>query len=306
MEASRMLGSSNRLTFLFVGTVILSKSALEKFIEIGRVPVGVVTKESSPFNADYAALAPVCEKHDIPCRFTKDINCTDSVQWIKDKKPDVIFCFGWSSLIKKPVLDIPPLGIVGFHPAALPQNRGRHPLVWALALGLNQTASTFFFMDEGADTGDILSQKNVAIDYEDTAKTLYDKITDTALRQIQEFVPQLEQGNFQRQPQDHAQANIWRKRGKKDGKIDFRLSSRNIYNLVRALTKPYVGSHLEYHGQEIKIWKAEEHEYSVSNIEPGKVVFAERDSIVVKCGDKSIRLIEHELEQLPRVGEYIL
>ncbi len=161
-------------------------------------------------------------------------------------------------------------------------------------------------MDEGADTGDILSQRLVSIDYEDNAATLYDKITSTALNQIQEFIPQLSQGNFQRTPQNHTQANIWRKREKQDGKIDFRMSSRNVYNLVRALTRPYVGAHLEYNDQEVKVWKVEEHDYSQPNCEPGKVISAERDNLVVKCGDKSIRLIEHEFEQLPCAGDYIL
>ena len=62
------------------------------------------------------------------------------------------------------ILDLAPLGIIGFHPAALPRNRGRHPIVWALVLGLEETASTFFFMDKGADTGDILSQEKIKTD----------------------------------------------------------------------------------------------------------------------------------------------
>jgi len=59
----------------------------------------------------------------------------------------------------KESLDLPHLGVIDFHPAALPANRGRHPIIWALVLGLQETASTFFFMDEGADSGDIISQE---------------------------------------------------------------------------------------------------------------------------------------------------
>ena len=82
-------------------------------------------------------------------------------------KPDIIFCFGWSSLIKSEVLNLTKLGVVGYHPAMLPNNRGRHPLIWAKILGLTQTGSTYFFMDEGADTGDILDQSSfeISIDY---------------------------------------------------------------------------------------------------------------------------------------------
>jgi len=137
-----------------------------------------------------------------------------------------------------------PLGVVGFHPAALPANRGRHPLIWSLALGLEQTASTFFFMDAGADSGDILLRRALAIDPTDDARTLYDKVCACALEQITQFVSQLANGSFAREPQAHAQANIWRKRGMADGKIDWRMSAVSVHNLVRALAKPYVGAHL--------------------------------------------------------------
>ena len=257
---------------IFIGTVQFSRLALEKLIEIGAAPLGVITKESSSFNADYASLAPVCARHGISRRFAADINSPDIVRWIRNKNPDVIFCFGWSSLIKNGILNIPEMGVIGFHPAALPENRGRHPLIWALALGLTKTASTFFFMDEGADSGDILSQMPISIAYDDNALTLYEKISQTRLGQLEEFVPLLKEGTFFIQPQDHSRANTWRKRGKADGMIDFRMSSRSVYNLVRALTRPYIGVHVEYKGHEIKIWKATEHDCANPNIEPGKVI----------------------------------
>ena len=130
----------------------------------------------------------------------------------------LIFC-GWSRLIRKNLLDLPPLGVIGF--ILLPaDNRGRHPIIWALVLGLQGTASTFFFMDEGADSGDIISQEFLKITDNDDAGILYEKITQTALKQLREFVPRLAQGNGQRMLQDTTRANVWRKRGKPDGCID--------------------------------------------------------------------------------------
>ena len=101
--------------------------------------------------------------------------------------PDVIFCFGWSRLIKKTLLNIAPLGVIGFHPALLPANRGRHPLIWSLILGLKESGSTFFFMDEGADSGDILSQLNVSISEMDDAGTLYVNVQSSAVDDIDTF-----------------------------------------------------------------------------------------------------------------------
>jgi len=295
------------MNILFIGTVQFSKNALQKLIEIGAAPVGVITKKAAPFNADFAELSPICEYYNIPCRFVKDIHDSETIQWIKDKHPDFIFCFGWSSLLKKPVLNIPKTAVIGFHPAALPYNRGRHPIVWALAIGLTETASTFFFMDEGADSGDILSQEPVSIDYLDDAGSLYEKITKTALAQIQEFLPKLIEGSYVRLPQDHGKANVWRKRGKADGIIDFRMNSRSIYNHVRALSRPYVGAHVNYKGQEIKVWKVKEcGGGGMSNIEPGKVLMSNAEEMVIKCGDTAIILIDHEFKSIPKVGEYIL
>ena len=82
------------------------------------------------------------------------------------------------------------MGVLGFHPSELPKNRGRHPLIWALALGLKKSASTFFFMDEGIDSGEILSQKIFDILSNDDAQSLYDKMSNNALQQIEEFLPQ--------------------------------------------------------------------------------------------------------------------
>ena len=197
------------------------------------------------------------------------------------------------------------MGVLGYHPAKLPQNRGRHPLIWSLALGLKQSASTFFFMDKGADSGDILSQKDFDILYTDDAQILYNKVIDIALIQIQEFVPQLENKTYQKIKQNHKIANKWRKRSKIDGEIDFRMSGEAIYNLVRALTKPYIGAHIEYKEKDIIVWKVKVVENSQDNIESGKVLDSCGNTILVKTDDGAIKILEHEFKNLPIVGEYL-
>lgn len=293
------------MRILFIGSVTFSARALVTLIGEGVHPVGVVTKAYSSFNTDFHDLAPICQEHGVPFHHVEDVNSPSSLAWIADKRPDIIFCFGWSNLIKRRLLDLPPHGVVGFHPAALPQNRGRHPIVWALALGLTRTASTFFFMDEGADSGDILSQVEIPISYADNAASLYEKITARAMLQIVEFLPLLAKGPHPRRPQDHALANVWRKRSAKDGLIDFRMSSRSVYNLVRALSEPYVGAHLEYNGQVVKIWEVREEAWAEANLEPGKVLRVEEGTVLVKCSDGAVRLCRHDFPQLPQEGEYL-
>lgn len=293
------------MKILFIGTVQFSYKALEKLIELKAEIVGVCTKDKSSFNSDFADLTPLCNKNNIPFNSVEDINSIENISWINSLEPDIIFCFGWSNLIKKELLTLTPMGVVGYHPTALPQNRGRHPLIWALALGLKRSASTFFFMEEGADNGDILSQKEFDILYEDDAKSLYNKVSILALNQIETFLPMLQNNNFQRIKQNHNIANIWRKRGKFDGKIDFRMTSNAIYNLVRALTRPYVGAHIEYKDKDVSIWKVEEIDFDKNNIEFGKILENDGKTITVKTYDKAIKIIEHDFKELPKVGDYL-
>jgi methionyl-tRNA formyltransferase len=193
-------------------------------------------------------------------------------------------------LLKRNFLSIPRLGVVGFHPAALPHNSGRHPEIWALVLGLTETGSTFFFMDEGADSGDILSQERIIISEDDDAGSLYRKMTHTALEQIDGFLPRLRNGTIDRRPQDLSLANSWRKRQRADGVIDWRMSAQNIHNLVRGLTKPCVGASFIYDGVEFKVWKTVCVIDAPANFEPGRVIQGGA-CLVVKCGEGAVGLI---------------
>lgn len=293
------------MRIVFIGTVEFSQRALERLLASKAEIVGVCTLQESKFNADHVDLSDVSEAHGVPWFYAEDINSAEALSWIQGKSPDVIFCFGWSKLLKQDLLRLAPLGVVGFHPAALPANRGRHPLIWALVLGLEKTASTFFFMDAGADSGDILSQREIIIDDEDDARSLYDKISNHALDQIEEFVPQLATGIFSRRMQDHGLANTWRKRGSADGKIDWRMSAQSIHNLVRGLAKPYVGAHFIVDGRAIKVWETAVVSCASKNIEPGKVLMHTGSRPVVKCGEDAICLLVTEPSFEPIVGSHL-
>lgn len=293
------------MRILFIGAVQFSADALRELIDMRANVVGVCTLSEPSGNADHVDLTPIAISAGISVRSTPDINSGEVLDWIRRKAPDVIFCFGWSRLLKTPLLNLSRLGVVGFHPAALPANRGRHPIIWALVLGLPQTASTFFFMDDGADSGDILSQVLVEIEPKDDAASLYERITKVALNQIREFVPRITCGNFQKIPQNHCVANVWRKRGVLDGRIDWRMAAESIYNLVRGLSRPYVGAHFEYKGQLIKVWRLEIAPDMPLNIEPGKICLSDRRGVLVKAGIGAVRLCEFSPEIQLCEGDYL-
>ena len=145
---------------IFIGCVDFSNAMLVSLLNYDAVNVvGIATRQASTINADFYSLAPVAESHGIPCFLAQGNDQNTMEKWIRKLSPDVIFCLGWSYLLNEAILEIPRLGVVGYHPAPLPRGRGRHPIIWSLALGLTKTASTFFIMDKGADSGDIIEQQ---------------------------------------------------------------------------------------------------------------------------------------------------
>lgn len=281
---------------ILIGCVKSSELFLEKLIEMEVDIVGVITKEKAGFNADYADLGHICKKRGIDYLYITNINGNESKEFIRNKKIDLLLCLGWSQILDKEILSIPRMGCIGFHPAELPHNKGRHPIIWALALGLEKTASTLFMIDEDVDSGNILSQEIIDITYEDDASTLYKKIMEKAVYQLENVINNISCNEIKSIAQDKLQGNIWRKRGKEDGRIDWRMSSSGIYNLVRALTKPYVGAHFCYKGNEYKVWKVKEiFLNSMDNIEPGKVICVKSGTdFIVKVQDNLIEVLDCE------------
>jgi methionyl-tRNA formyltransferase len=287
----------------FIGCVDISEAVFGKLMTMPEIALaGVVTRRASPANADFRSLEPLARKTGKPVFLVDSNDQQEIAKFLRELAPELIFCVGWSYLLKPEILAIPPRSVIGYHPTALPHNRGRHPLIWALALGLTETGSTFFLMDEGADSGPILSQRRLPIAPEDDAGSLYARMIATALAQLEELVPALVDGTARPVPQDHSQANVWRKRGREDGRIDWRMDAAAIRNLVRALTKPYVGAHCATSGKAVPVWKAEIGPPAPANLEPGRVIEVRGRDILVKCYAGSVRLTEHEFDPLPALG----
>tara|TARA_B100000945_G_scaffold319543_1_gene326989 strand:- start:1293 stop:2177 length:885 start_codon:yes stop_codon:yes gene_type:complete len=294
------------MKIILIGTVEFSKEMLKALLENDSKIQAVITSNNSEINSDYSDLKPLCEKNDIPCHITNDVNSNRTIELIKSYEADVIYCFGWSRLLKKDLISLPPLGVIGYHPAELPNNRGRHPIIWALVLGLKETASTFFIMNEEADSGDIVSQVKVKIDESDNAKSLYKKLSSIARKQVIEITNNLNQLDIIKVKQDNLKSNIWRKRSKKDGMIDWRMSAQSIHNLVRGLTRPYPGAHFEFMQKEYKVWETQIMKLeNIKNIEPGKVLdISEDGNPIIMCGDQCIKLLQLDPINLNK-GDYL-
>lgn len=180
------------MRIFLIGCVEFSHFSLQKLLSMQNENlkiVGIVTKEKSAFNSDFYDLKQ--DVLNIPCLYVKDINDEKSIEFIKACEPD------------------------------LPQNRARHPIIWALFLGLKESGVSFFVMNKGADTGRILTQKKVKITQKDNAKTLYEKITKTALKELEKFASKLCKKSLKNKDfrsilheisRPQSKGNAWRKR----------------------------------------------------------------------------------------------
>ena len=184
------------MRIVFIGAVLFSRRLLTALIESGAEVVGVICKPSSTVHADFARLDDIADKAGIPVYHTKTLNSDGARAWVASRLPDVIFCFGWSELIGPELRSMPRLGVVGYHPTMLPLHRGRHPIIWALVHGLNETGSTFFLMDDGVDSGPILHQRKVAIGPDMDASRLYERLADTAAEQVVDLWKGLADGSL--------------------------------------------------------------------------------------------------------------
>ena len=284
------------MRIIFIGCSKSSEALLKKCFNLKLNIVGVCTKQTS-WNSDFCNLKEKF-KNNTPFFYSKNINSSKSYNWIKNKNPDLIFCFGWSELLKKKILKLAKVASVGFHPTKLPKNKGRHAIIWTIALGLKKTASTFFLIqNEKADTGKIISQKQIIIKNNETSSSLYKKIITTSQKQLVNVINFFEKNKNKKKIKKFSKnynENVWRKRNIEDGKIDWRMSASAIDRLIKALNYPYNYAHFNYNNKMIKVKECKvvnkKNNKNNSNLEPGKILIVKKDSFDIKCGEGVIRI----------------
>jgi len=283
---------------LLLGTVSFSEHCLETLVATGWPPVAVACMgpRISNFHTDHVDLVGAANSHGIPGYHVGEGEVSLE-ELIKDVRPDVVLVFGWPRIINAHQLEKVPLGFVGTHPALLPRNRGRHPIVWSLVDGESKGGLTFFKIDEGVDSGPILWQESFPIDEKDHAGDVYEKMQSLATRAIPELMQALAGGAARGRLQDNEQATYRRKRVEKDGEIDWHGSVVTAYNLIRALARPYAGAHTYFDGKMIKLWRAEppSSEAGINGFSPGAIIDVIGSSVFVAMNDGVLQITEHEL-----------
>jgi methionyl-tRNA formyltransferase len=272
-------------------------ACMEALLAMGAAIAALFTHEDDPHEEIWwRSCADLAREHGI-ARFTPDGVDQSWHERIAALKPSVIYSFYYRYLIPESVLDIAPRGAYNLHGSLLPKYRGRAPVNWMLVNGELEAGVTLHHMVARADAGDIVGQRAVAIDDEDTALTLYRKLVPLGVELIDEFHPLIAAGTAPRRKQNINEGSYFGRRRPEDGRIDWSWPARRIFNLVRAVTHPYPGAFVILDGRKLMIWKVRIASESGMRGAPGTIVGVGADGgVEVAAGDGSIMLIAAQFE----------
>lgn len=277
-----------------LGSVQSTKVALDSLKRAGHAPVVVFTLpiSKSDRHSDYVDLRGEEEVVEV-----SDTNTDRFARMVKGYGLDLLLIVGWSRMVSKAAYEAPTLGSIGYHPSALPANRGRAVISWTILQGVEETAGTLFWVNDEMDAGPILDQEKVFVDVQhETAVTLYDKHMTALQTMLLRSIDSVAVGNGKRVEQDESCATWCSQRVREDGKIDWTLPGCQIDRLVRASTHPYPGAYARVGWSEVTIWEAAvEYTLRYSGI-PGQVQWVRDGKVGIMCGDGVSQLVVSVVE----------
>jgi methionyl-tRNA formyltransferase len=277
--------------------------ALEGLVEAGAAPVAVITlrPELAANRSGAVDYAPVCARLALPLHHVANINDDAAVQLLRGLSLDVLFVIGWSQILRAPALKTARLGAIGAHASLLPRNRGSAPINWALIRGEATTGNSLIWLAEDVDAGDLIDQIEFPITPYDTCATLYEHVAVSNREMILRALPKLRAGERPGRPQTNTHEAVLPRRRPQDGRIDWTAASAQIYDFVRALTRPYPGAFSWLDGQRWTVWRAARLPAAASGpATPGAIlgpVLSPDEAAcgqVVACGDGAVVILELE------------
>jgi UDP-4-amino-4-deoxy-L-arabinose formyltransferase/UDP-glucuronic acid dehydrogenase (UDP-4-keto-hexauronic acid decarboxylating) len=280
------------VVFAYHNLGIVGLEALkEKGFDIG----AIFSHQDAPEeNIWFDSVVEWAKKNRIPVFCPENVNTSEWIEKIRKMLPEVIFSFYYRRMLSNEILNMPTSGAFNFHGSLLPSYRGRCPVNWVLVNGEPRTGVTLHYMVEKPDAGDIVGQREVPIQFEDTALTLYEKLCTEAKALLEEVLPLIRNGNAPRRVQPLEGTSYFGGRKPEDGKIDWHWPVMRIYNLIRAVTEPYPGAFTFLpKGEKLFVWWAYPEGGSGLHSEIGTIEIEEK-SVYVRASDGRLRLIDIE------------
>jgi len=288
---------------VFCGTPRFGVPTLEALVRAGFAVDLVVTQPDRPKGRGMEmALSPVKQSAlalKLPVVQPEKIkNNEDFRAQMESLRPEAIVVVGYGRIVPQWMIDLPPLGNINLHASLLPKYRGAAPIQWAIACGETTTGVTIMRIDAGLDTGDILQQRKVVVDPEDSSETLAPKLATVGAQLMVEALLELKAGTLHARVQDHAAATLAPILRKEDGQVDFQRTAAEIRDRLRGF-QPWPGAFTQFRGRQLVIGSA-----SIANnvlrVRPGSLV-VEGTRLFVACQDSSLELLEVQPEGKKRM-----
>jgi len=284
------------LRIVFCGTPAFAVPSLRHLIAQPEFQVvAAVTQPDRPRGRGGAiAASPVknaAVAAGIPVFQPEKIKADAAYEEMKRLAPDVVAIIAYGQIISQRLIDLPRLGWINLHASLLPKYRGAAPINWAIVNGETRTGVTSMQIDAGLDTGPMLLKYETEIGRDETAPELTARLAEAGAPLIAETLRGLESGKIAATAQDGSQATLAPPLKKEDGRIDWWLSARKIYNRIRGL-QPWPGAFTTFRGKSCQIWGKPLKPVAVGGM-PGILLPTKEDGLLVICGGESVLRVEH-------------
>jgi methionyl-tRNA formyltransferase len=204
---------------------------------------------------------------------------------------DVMVVAAYGLILPRSVLDIPRYGCINIHASLLPRWRGAAPIHRAIEAGDAESGVTIMQMEEGLDTGPMLSMERLPIAVDETTGSLHDRLAALGGAMIVDALGKLERGVLHATPQPENGAIYAPKIAKEEAALDFSQSAETLARKIRAFN-PFPGATGICNGVTIKLWRAEAQPVT-HTAQAGQVLAASPDQgVLVACGQGVLRLTE--------------
>lgn len=233
------------MKIVFMGSSDFGIAAFKELIKHHTI-IGVVSTPAKPQGRGLKVVeSPItvfAEENGIgPILKPDDLKSPDFLNALKDLDADLFVVVAFR-ILPKSVFSIPHFGTVNIHASILPKYRGPAPIQRAIEAGEKETGVTIFKIDEGIDTGEILLQKSIPIQSEETTPDLFEKLSIAGAEMLVKAIDNLGKGKVSFIPQEHGKSSKAPKLKKEEAHIDWLQSSLSIFNKIRAF-KPFPGTY---------------------------------------------------------------
>ena len=262
------------MRILFMGTPDIAADSLAALLGAGHEVCAVFTRRDKPVGRKQILTAPpvkqLAQQHDIPVYQPRTLRDGSSDVLIQQLAPDIIVVVAYGCIIPPQLLHVAKYGCINLHVSLLPKYRGSAPIQWAVLNGDAETGVSIMQLDEGLDTGDVLTVEPVAIDPEETSGELFDRVSAVGAKTLVDALAKIESGQLTPVPQDHSKATLAPPLSKDTARFAFTEDAAHIHNWVRGMN-PWPTAWFEQDGKRIKVSECRLAE-NPQNAAPGTVL----------------------------------